>query len=263
VLGLCVLTGLALAGRRRLAVLALAFGLVEASQVPLGYDRYEGPPDVARWLSGRPGAVAYVPLGIDDTRVMLDGVAHFRPLVNGDSGFVPRPYARAQELLGETPLGDEARAFLQAVGVRHVVSRAVEVLPEVARFGEDRVYELPEAGPRLASAEEGDVVSTVWSAEGATADLGQPRRLAGVVFEVSDAPWLRRPRVAVSMDGHLWDDVPATASLAEATLALYRDPRRGQASVRFPPATARFVRFEIGVPARPGPLRPIVVLDSP
>jgi PA14 domain-containing protein len=259
VLGLCVLSGLALAGRPRLAALALVLGLAEASQVPLGYDRYQGPPEVARWLAGRPGAVAYVPLGVDDTRVMLDGVAHFRPLVNGDSGFVPRPYARAQELLEAAPLTDEARRFLRAVGVRHVVSRAEEALPEVARFGADRVYELDaaEPGAAFADASRPEPCPTAWGADGILLDLGQPRVVEGVAFEVSDAPWLALPRVAASMDGRAWTDVAATASLADATLALYRDPRHGEGSVRFAPVTARFVRLDPGLPARDVPLRPL------
>src|SRR6185503_17233480 len=47
----------------------------------------------ARWLAGRPGAVVDLPIGPErDTDVMLDGLAHRRPLLNGDSGFVPRAY---------------------------------------------------------------------------------------------------------------------------------------------------------------------------
>jgi hypothetical protein len=46
---------------------------------------------------------------------MLDGLAHRRPLVNGDSGFIPRPYDRAMELLEHGP-DAEAQRFLRAVG---------------------------------------------------------------------------------------------------------------------------------------------------
>ena len=41
--------------------------------------------------------------------------------MNGDSGFIPRPFDRAMELL-EHGLDEEALRFLRAVGVRHVVA---------------------------------------------------------------------------------------------------------------------------------------------
>jgi len=44
----------------------------------------------------------------------------------------------------------------------------------------------------------------------------------------------------------------AEASLADATLSLYRDPRAGRGEVRFPPLLARRIRIAPGLPARPG-----------
>ena len=105
--------------------------------MPLSYDRWEGPGEAARWLAGRPGAVVVLPIGEDDTRAMLAGVAHWRPLVNGDSGFVPRPYARVLELLA-APLGEDGLRLLRAVGVTHLVSRREEPMAEVARFSDER-----------------------------------------------------------------------------------------------------------------------------
>jgi hypothetical protein len=261
VLCLSVLAGLALAGRpRRLAWLALALGLAEASLVPLGYAREPGPSPAARWLAGGEGAVVHLPLGAGDTRAMLDGAAHFRPLVNGDSGFVPRPYARAMELLAPSPLTGEARRFLQAVGVRHVVSRDAQPLPLLVDLGEEKVYELAPGAPTppaMSGEVLGAAAATLWGPEGLTLDLGAPRSVSGVAFELSDAPWMERPRVEVSVDGREWRAVPAGASLADATLALYRDPRRGQGLVRFPRTEARLVRLDPRLPARPGPLRPL------
>jgi hypothetical protein len=258
VLVLCVLTGLALSGRRRLAWVALALGLAEASLVPLGYARYAGPPASAHWLAGREGAVVYLPLGSDDTQAMLDGVAYFRPLVNGDSGFVPRPYTRAMELLAESPLSEDARWLLQALEVRQVVSREPQPLPVLAQFGEERIYGLAAGAPLAPASTLGDFAPTLWSPEGTALDLGTARTVSGVAFEVSDAPWVARPRVTLSVDGRQWQAVSATASLAEATLSLYRDPRHGLGFVRFAPATARLVRLDAGLPARPGALRPLV-----
>jgi hypothetical protein len=52
-----------------------------------------------------------------------------------------------------------------------------------------------------------------------------------------------------------WTPVAARASLADATLALLRDPQHGQGEVTFPRLLARFVRLPPDVPARAGLLR--------
>jgi hypothetical protein len=253
VLCLDVLAGIALSGRRHgLAVAALVLMLVESSNVPIRYAAYAGPPEWARWLAGRPGAVAVLPLGEGDTQAMLDGTAHFRPLVNGDSGFVPRPYTRAMELLQE-PLGEDALRLLRAVGVSDVVARSDEALPLQARFTEERIYAVP-AGAAAAPVSPGTASPTLWSADGITLDLGEARPVERVAFEVSDADWIARPRVAVAVDTQTWTEVEATASLADATLSLIKDPRHGRGEVRFAPQTARYVRLDRRLPARPGTL---------
>jgi len=241
VLCLDVLAGLALSGRPRLAAVALAAMLVESSNVPIRYATYTGPPESARRLAGRPGAAVVLPLGEGDTQAMLDGTAHFRPLVNGDSGFVPRPYTRAMELLQE-PLGEDALRWLRAVDVRDVVVS-----------GADRIDTVP-PGDAAAVVGPGTPAPTVWSAEAVIVDLGEPRPVERVVFEVGDADWIARPRVAVSPEGQTWADVEATASLADATLSLMSDPRHGRGEVRFAPQTARFIRLNARLPARAGTL---------
>jgi len=74
------------------------------------------------------------------------------------------------------------------------------------------------------------------------------------VFEVSDAEWVARPRVEVSDDGLLWHALDATASLADATLSLYRSPTAGRGAIRFAPLTTRFLRVDSRLPARSGTL---------
>jgi hypothetical protein len=184
---------------------------------------------------------------------MLDGTAHWRPLVNGDSGFMPRPYTREMELL-TAPAGEEALRLLRAVDVRHVVSRESLPLPVAFAGAEERVYEVP-SGPVAAVPLPGEAVPTVWTEAGVIADLGAPRPVESVVFEVSDAPWVDAPAVEVSTDGVSWTPVAARASLADATLSLLRDPRHGLGEVTFPRVTARLVRVPLAVPARPGLLR--------
>jgi hypothetical protein len=252
VLSLCVLAGLFLAGQRRwLLAAALAAALLESSQVPLSYDRWEGPGEAARWLAGRPGAVVVLPIGEDDTRAMLAGVAHWRPLVNGDSGFVPRPYARVLELLA-APLGEDGKRLLRAVGVTHVVSLRDEPLAAVARFADERVFEVP-PGDAASVVAPGRPVATLWS-ERAVLDLGAVRPVGRVVFEVSGEAWMDRPQVMASRDGSHWEPLEARASLADATLSLLRDPRHGRAQILFPRREARYLRLGPGVPALRGAL---------
>ena len=251
---LAVLAGLALTGRRRIVVaLALVAMMAESSNLPLSLSRYEGPPPAARWLAGREGAVVYLPIGQVNTRAMLDGLAHLRPLVNGGGAFVPRPYDRALDMLGQASLDEEGLRFLRAVDVRHVVARVNPGLPVAQAFDEETVFDVP-AGPSAAVVEPGEPVTTRWTARHAVADLGEIRPVSAVVFEVGDGPWPARPRVQVSLDGESWEEVEATASLADATLSLYRDPRHGRGAVRFAPREARFVRIERALPMREGPL---------
>jgi hypothetical protein len=246
---LCVLSGLALAGRWRIALAALGLALVEAWSAP-GYGVYTPPSDAARWLAGRDGAVVYLPLGDGDTEAMLQSIAHFRPLVNGDSGFIPRPYDRARERL-DGPLGQDALRFLRALDVRQVVTRDERALPLLGRFGEERVYAVPPGEPARIPAP-APAAPTLWTSAGAQLDLGSVRPVSRVVFEIGEAPWRERPRVEVSRDGVDWTAVEATASLADAAWALTVDPRRASAEVRFPACNARFVRVERQLPARSG-----------
>lgn len=253
VLALAVLTGLALARGRRLALPALALLAAEACFVPHGFAPLPPPSAAARWLPGRASAVLAWPPGEDDTRAMLDGVGHWRPLVNGDSGFVPRPYDRALELLAPG-IDDEALRFLRAVRVSHVVSRAELGLPLVERLGDERVYAVP-AGEAAAVAEPAQPVATRWASDGIVLDLGRAAPVACIGFEVSDAAWRDRVELRLSADGVSWTAGAATASLADAALALYRDPRHGRGELRLTqPAVTRFVRLPRELPARVGAL---------
>jgi len=164
---------------------------------------------------------------------------------------MPRPFDRALDMLGGPRLDEEGLRFLRAVGVRHVVARDALDLETAADFGRERVFEVP-PGPAAAVVGRGEPVPTRWSEDGALVDLGEPRRVSGLTFELGDGPWIERPRVRASRDGEVWDDVEAAASLADATLALYRDPRHARGALRFAPREARFLRVGREVPARPG-----------
>jgi hypothetical protein len=236
VLALCVLTGLALARARwPWAMAALGLALVESSNAPIRYARYDGPPAAARSLAGQAGAVVVLPAGEDDTQAMLDGIAHWRPLVNGDSGFLPRPYTRALELLHGDDR-EEAARFLRAAGVTLVAER--DVLAAVP------------AGPAARVVEEAPAAATLWTADAIVVDLVEPRAVERVTFELDERPWVAAPLVESSIDGARWTRVPARASLADATLSLYRDPRHGRGEVSFAAITARFLRLDPRLPAK-------------
>ena len=256
VLALSVLAGFALARRWRLSILALAGFVVESTLVPIRYAPAPPRAEVAEWLRGRRGAVAYLPLGERDTEVMLDGVVHFRPMLNGDSGFMPRSYSRAMELL-QPPLGAEALRYLRAVGVRDVVSRGDESLPLLARFGDERAYAVPEGGKASAPSAGALTGPTAWGRDGIVVDTGASRTLHRVTFEIGDAEWIAAPAVDVSADGLAWERVMAEASLADAVVSLGLDPRHGRGEVRFAARSARWVRIDPRLPARP----PLVWLD--
>jgi PA14 domain len=253
-LALSVLAGVALAGRRRLAVLAaLGLMLLESANLPLRLERYDGPGEAARWLEGQDGAVLVLPLAENDTLAMLDGLAHGRPLVNGDSGFIPRPFDRAMELL-EHGLDAEGLRFLRAVGVRHVVTPPAAAEPPagcrvVASFARERVLELEEgAAARVVAA--GEPVPTRFSPDWTVLTLPEGRRVGRVAFELSDAAWLAQPSVEASLDGTSWERLAARASLADATLSLYRDPRHARGELRFEAREAAFLRLDARLPAR-------------
>ena len=263
-LALSVLAGLALSGRPRwLAAAAIVLAMVESENLPLRVARYDGPSPASRWLAGGAGAVLVLPLGGDDTRVMLDGLAHGRAVVNGDSGFIPRPFDRALELFAYG-LSDEGLRFLRAVGVRHVVA-PLDVTPgiapgaswpdgtrEVARLATERVAEV-EAGEEAHAVEPGEAVATRFTAGAIVLALPEVRTIGRVAFELSDAEWVALPRVEASYDGVAWEPVEVTrASLGDATLSLYRDPTHGRGEIRFAPRPVRMLRLDPRLPARDG-----------
>ena len=87
----------------------------------------------------------------------------------------------------------------------------------------------------------------------AVVDLGEEARpVHGIVFTVGDGAWPDDASVEVSLDGETWESIDAHASLADATLSLYRDPRQGRGAVRFAPVEARLVRIDRARPMRPG-----------
>jgi len=143
---------------------ALLVGVnAEALRAPIAFRPFDGIPriyDALRDPSVR--AVAEFPLYPPDAvhrnaAYVLNSTAHWKPLVNGYSGFVPARYPAIAEALRDFP-GERSRAELQRLGVSHVVvhleaygGRAGEVaaaltlapwLEQVAAAGQIRIYRL-------------------------------------------------------------------------------------------------------------------------
>ena len=249
-LALVVLSGLAMAGRARLAWLALVLGLVEACNVPLRFGRYEPPGELAQLLAQGEGAVVHAPLGMRDTRWMLEQLGHFRPLVNGYSGLTPRHYEWAHELIDGAPgpAGDESLRLLRSAGVAHIVTAEELELALVGRSGSQRVYAVP-PGETAHRVEPGRPVAVLWTTDGLVLDMGEVREAVGVTFLPSHFPWPAAPEVRLSPDGRRWRKVDATANLADAVFSLMVDPRDGRGAVIFERQSARFIA--LSVPARP------------
>ena len=110
---------------------ALALALIvavngEALRAPIAFRPFDGIPRIYQALRDPSvGAVAefpfFPPAAIHrNARYVLNSTAHWKPLVNGYSGFVPAGYAGIAEALRDFP-DDRSRAELRRLGVTHVV----------------------------------------------------------------------------------------------------------------------------------------------
>jgi hypothetical protein len=153
-------------GPRSGPAVAVAAGLIavvaanlDAWRAPLEYTRYHGIPRTYATLARLPRAVvAEFPFHSGDSvhrnaPYVFASTAHWRPLVNGYSGFIPPSLARHAAAFGTFP-DTAALDALRAAGVTHVVVhpdampvvagrlRNVPRLQLVADDGTVRVYEL-------------------------------------------------------------------------------------------------------------------------
>jgi hypothetical protein len=173
------LRGTALAA---IAALALAETVIAPIPTPAWADvvdtRRPAPP-VYAWLAAQPGEPVVVELPIQDIRGIFERPAyhesiylvrqtrHWRPLANGYAGIEPAPYVDLRDKARRFP-SEECLGALRERGVRYVILHgggygpnkwariqrelpaAAAALGEVARFGEDLVFELrsPSGGSR-------------------------------------------------------------------------------------------------------------------
>jgi hypothetical protein len=117
--------------RRRARWLALAALVIvgvnaEALRAPIAYRPFDGIPRIYQALRDPSvGAIAEFPFHPPEAisrnaPYVLNSTAHWRPLLNGYSGFVPASYPGIADALRHFP-DDRSRAELQRLGVTHVV----------------------------------------------------------------------------------------------------------------------------------------------
>jgi hypothetical protein len=136
-LAIALLAGLGLANIRRarpgrtwitaLAVTAVFLVNLEALRAPFEYRRWGGIPEIYRLLANEPGKVVlaempfYPPQAVfENAEYVLNSTAHWRPLMNGYSGYTPTTYRDVAWLIWYFP---DARAFppMNANGVTHIM----------------------------------------------------------------------------------------------------------------------------------------------
>lgn len=155
--------------RPKLAALAIAlFFIAESTALPYRLEPWtDDPPEVYRWLAeARPGPIAELPFKVIDTQYMFWARHHgFRPMLNGDSGFVPMSHQWIKNAFARFPSPD-AIALLRRLKVRYLVlhlgafregallrllggmeKHRSDLVP-VRDFGRDLVFEVvPERNP--------------------------------------------------------------------------------------------------------------------
>lgn len=244
-LGLSVLTGYALAfffqkvttSRRHAGAFALLtlLAVAESTGVPYQLEGFrDEPPPVYSWLVAQePGPIVELPFRVIDTRYMFWARHHgFRPMLNGDSGFIPPSHQWMQVLFRRFPSPDALR-LLQQLRVRYVIvhlgayrpSMLLRLLNGIERyrnelvpvrdFGRDLVFEVlpssasdpkPDPGAKVtatgepASLFDGDRASS-WPAPEATAAieirLERESAVAGIRIVYGPEPRMPADRIEV------------------------------------------------------------------
>jgi len=159
-LGMAALAGMGLAGlltrmstRRAGAIAALAILLVniESLRAPFGYTRFDGIPRIYTHLADAPGQVVLVEIPFyppeavfQNAGYVLNSTAHFRPLMNGYSGYTPESYERYAAEFASFPDPQALRAMRRA-RVTHVMVHSTRFYHSAERNAEilDRIAASP------------------------------------------------------------------------------------------------------------------------
>jgi hypothetical protein len=109
------------------AVAAIALANAESLRAPFKYTPFQGIPAIYSHLASVPGRVVlvevpfYPPQAIfQNATYVVNSTAHFRPLINGYSGYMPESYRTYAEQFRDFPQPDAIRA-MRAAGATHVM----------------------------------------------------------------------------------------------------------------------------------------------
>jgi hypothetical protein len=145
------------------AIAAVAIVNVESLRAPFEYRRFDGIPSIYRLIQMEPGAVvlAETPFypahaAFENAEYVLNSTAHWRPLLNGYSGYTPASYRSLAWILWYFPR-DHAIKAMRDAGVTHFTvhprrygSKANETLEVLSRREDiELVAVTPALGPRL------------------------------------------------------------------------------------------------------------------
>jgi hypothetical protein len=135
-LGMAVLAGVGLAGLRQrlpprravmLGVGLVTFANLESLRAPFPYTRFEGIPAIYSLLAEEPGRVVlvetpfYPPQAVfENASYVLASTVHWRPLMNGYSGYIPDSYRKFAASFWFFP-EDHAIQEMRRAGVTHVM----------------------------------------------------------------------------------------------------------------------------------------------
>ena len=150
--------GLAFAGSRLsarrgrlLAIAVIALANLEALRAPFPYHRFEGIPAIYSLVAQAPGRVvlAEVPfyaanVVFENATYVLNSTAHFRPLMNGYSGYTPDTYRKHAEAFAGFP-DERAIVAMRQAGVTHVIVHPARLpqAPEQVALTMERVNASP------------------------------------------------------------------------------------------------------------------------
>ena len=110
--------------------------LADGSPAPVWYSRFEGVPKIYRQVREEPNAIVVeLPLhpsgaAFQEARYMLNSTEHWKPMLNGYSGFQPESYHLHVEALANFP---DARSIeaLRKEGVTHVFVHVSDYGPAI------------------------------------------------------------------------------------------------------------------------------------
>ncbi len=243
--------------RPRLVSAAIAFFFIaETTAVPYRLEPWiDEPPDVYRWLAkAKPGPIVELPFKVIDTQYMFWARHHgFRPMLNGDSGFVPMSHQSIKNAFARFPSPD-AVALLRRLNVRYVVlhlgafregpllrllgemdKHRADLIP-VRDFGRDLVFEVVQRVGEIPARGMTAVIRLPAAGSEITIDLPGGVVLGGLRLHHGPAPRVPVERLENREGIHerFGDPVVLAERLARGNGAGIRSPRDADGTERRP-----------------------------